>query len=65
MKQGKKIYFASDFHLGVPNYEKSREREKMIVEWLDRIKNDAQEIFLVGDLFDFGLNTNNVFPRAT
>ncbi|MBI34496.1 MAG: UDP-2,3-diacylglucosamine hydrolase [Flavobacteriales bacterium] len=64
MKQGKKIYFASDFHLGVPNYEKSREREKMIVEWLDRIKNDAQEIFLVGDLFDFWFEYKQCVPKG-
>ena len=28
MKAGKKIYFASDFHLGVPTFEMSLEREK-------------------------------------
>jgi UDP-2,3-diacylglucosamine hydrolase len=33
----KKIYFASDFHLGAPNKEKSLEREKLIVKWMDEI----------------------------
>ncbi|MGV3540896.1 MAG: UDP-2,3-diacylglucosamine diphosphatase, partial [Rufibacter sp.] len=28
---GKKVYFASDFHLGVPTPEKSLAREKKIV----------------------------------
>ena len=28
---GKKIYFISDFHLGVPDYASSLEREKKIV----------------------------------
>ena len=42
MKTGKKIYFASDFHLGVPTYEKSLEREHRIVRWLDSIRNDAE-----------------------
>ena len=46
----KKIYFASDFHLGAPNYEKSLEREKKIVAWLDYITPTAKEIFLVGDV---------------
>ena len=28
IQKGKKIYFASDFHLGVPNYEKKVENVK-------------------------------------
>ena len=48
MKPGKKIYFASDFHLGVPTYEKSLEREHKIVKWLDSIKADAEELYVLG-----------------
>jgi len=44
----KKIFFASDFHLGVPNYKESLEREKKIVRWLNHIEPEAAEIFLVG-----------------
>jgi UDP-2,3-diacylglucosamine hydrolase len=44
MKKDKKIYFASDFHLGAPNYLKSREREDKIVRWLDMAKKDATDI---------------------
>ena len=39
--QGKKIYFASDNHLGAPTQEASRPREKKFVAWLDDIKKDA------------------------
>jgi len=42
-----KIYFASDFHLGVPDYERSLKREKLLVSWLDEIKEDASLIFLI------------------
>ena len=49
----KKIYFLSDFHLGAPDHKSSLEREKIIVEFLSEIKNDAAEIFIVGDIFDF------------
>ena len=38
----KHVYFASDFHLGAPTYEKCLEREKQIVAWLDHIKPTAQ-----------------------
>lgn len=64
MSQPTKIYFASDFHLGAPNYEKSLEREKKIVAWLDTIKKDATEIFLVGDIFDFWFEYKKAIPRG-
>lgn len=64
MKAGKKIYFASDFHLGVPTYEKSLEREKRIIRWLDSIENDAEEIYLMGDVFDFWFEYKTVVPRG-
>lgn len=60
----KKIYFASDFHLGAPNQEVSLEREKKIVAWLDHVKDDAQEIFLVGDIFDFWFEYKRAIPRG-
>ncbi len=64
MKPGKKIYFASDFHLGVPGTTSSREREKLIVKWLDEIAADAEEIFLVGDIFDFWFEYKTVIPKG-
>jgi UDP-2,3-diacylglucosamine hydrolase len=60
----KKIYFASDFHLGVPNYEKSLEREKFIVKWLDEVRLDAQEIYLMGDVFDFWFEYKHAVPKG-
>ena len=59
-----KIYFASDFHLGVPTYEASLAREKKIVAWLDEIKHDAAEIYLVGDLFDFWFEYKYTAPKG-
>ena len=60
----KKIYFASDFHLGVPNYEASLAREKKIIRWLENVTQDAQEIWLLGDLFDFWFDYKKVVPRG-
>lgn len=60
----KKIYFLSDFHLGVPTVEKSLEREKLIVQFLDKAREDAHTIFLVGDMFDFWFEYRNVVPRG-
>ena len=60
----KKIYFASDFHLGAPDYESSLVREKKIVSWLNHIEKDAAEIFLVGDIFDFWFEYKRAIPRG-
>lgn len=59
----KKIYFASDNHLGAPGPGASRPREKRFVQWLDRIKSDAGAIFLLGDLFDFWFEYKTVVPK--
>jgi len=59
-----KIFFASDFHLGAPNYEASLVREKRIVRWLDSIKDEAQEIYLLGDVFDFWFEYKHAIPKG-
>ncbi len=61
---GKKIFFASDFHLGVPTYEASLEREKRIVKWLDSIKDEAHSIYLLGDIFDFWFEYKHAIPKG-
>ncbi len=60
----KKIYFASDFHLGIPDEASSFEREKRIVKWLAEIKEDCAELFIVGDIFDFWFEYNLVVPKG-
>ena len=60
----KNIYFASDFHLGAPNYDDSLQREKRIVAWLDEIEPTAKEIFLVGDIFDFWFEYKHAIPKG-
>lgn len=59
-----KIYFLSDFHLGAPNHEESLIREKRIVDFLWRISADADEIFIVGDIFDFWFEYKRVVPKG-
>lgn len=59
------IYFASDFHLGVPSLQSSLAREKKICRWLDEIKKDAAEIYLVGDIFDFWYEYKYTIPKGT
>ena len=58
------MLFRSDFHLGVPNYESSLEREKRIVRWLSEAKKDAKEIYLLGDVFDFWFEYKHAVPKG-
>jgi UDP-2,3-diacylglucosamine hydrolase len=60
----KYTYFASDFHLGTPDSKTSREREKSLVQWLEHIEKDADEIFLIGDIFDFWFEYKTVIPKG-
>lgn len=62
--EGKKIYFASDFHLGTHPSEASAERERRIVAWLEDIRKDAAELYLMGDVFDFWFEYATVVPRG-
>lgn len=59
-----KLYFASDFHLGAPTLVESHKRERLIVTWLDEIKEDAKAIYLVGDIFDFWFEYKTVVPKG-
>lgn len=61
---GKKVYFASDQHFGIPNATESRKREDRFIRWMDEIKADAQIIFLMGDLFDFWHEWKYVVPKG-
>ena len=61
---GKKIYFLSDFHLGAPDYNSSLVREKKVVAFLESIRHDAAEIFIVGDIFDFWYEYRKVVPKG-
>lgn len=60
----KKVYFASDQHFGAPTAELSLPREKKFVAWLDEIKQDAEVLFIVGDLFDFWFEYKTVVPKG-
>ena len=64
MGSSKNIYFLSDFHLGAPDAARSLIREKKIIRFLDEIKNDAAEIFILGDLFDFWYEYKKVVPKG-
>ena len=59
-----KVYFASDLHLGAPDYASSLKREKVFVQWLDSISADASDLYLLGDIFDMWFDYKRVVPRG-
>ncbi|MBO4327941.1 MAG: UDP-2,3-diacylglucosamine diphosphatase, partial [Bacteroidales bacterium] len=58
------IYFVTDFHLGIPTLEDSHQRELKLIRFLDGIKADCEELFLMGDLFDFWFEYKSVVPKG-
>ena len=64
MAIGNKIFFLSDFHLGAPNAADSLIREKKILSFLSVIEQDAEEIFILGDMFDFWFEYKYVVPKG-
>lgn len=63
IKKGK-IYFVSDVHLGAPALSNNHERELRFAHWLDFISDDVQELYLMGDIFDFWWEYKKVVPRG-
>ena len=60
----KKIYFLSDAHLGSKSHADSRETERKLCRWLDMAKQDAQAIYLLGDIFDYWYEYKHVVPKG-
>lgn len=64
MEEEKKIYFASDVHLGAPSIGDHRAHEQRFVAWLESIRHQASAIYLLGDIFDFWFEYRRVVPRG-
>ena len=61
---GKKVYFTSDHHFGLPGKINSREREALFVDWLEKIRKDAYAVFILGDMFDFWYEYKLAIPKG-
>jgi UDP-2,3-diacylglucosamine hydrolase len=64
LAEDRKIFFTSDFHLGLNTGSDPLEREKKIVRWLKTVAPRALEIYLLGDIFDFWWEYRTVVPRG-
>ena len=60
-----RIYFASDFHLGShADRHDPLKRERKVVQWLESIRHDCTELYLLGDVFDFWFEYKYVVPKG-
>lgn len=60
----KRIYFASDAHLGARFLQDPLGVEKKLVRWLDSIKEDAAAVWFLGDMFDYWYEYKYVVPKG-
>lgn len=59
----KKTYFISDVHLGEQPALLEKDRVTQFVRFLQKLEQDAGQIFFVGDLFDFWFEYKYVIPK--
>lgn len=60
----KNIYFISDAHLGSRALEHPRTHERRLVTFLDKIKDKAEAVYMLGDMFDFWFEYREVVPKG-
>lgn len=60
-----KVYvFISDLHLGLLDEDTERQREKKVVEFLKEAKKVSDELFIIGDLFDYWFEYKRVMQKG-
>lgn len=64
MSSKKTVYFISDLHLGSTYDPASRQREKLVVQFLESIADDAAALYMVGDILDYWYEYRTVVPRG-
>ena len=61
---GKNTYFISDLHVGAKYMNDPVGRERRVCRFLDSIKDDAAELYLLGDILDYWYEYKYVVPRG-
>ncbi|MDE6808941.1 MAG: UDP-2,3-diacylglucosamine diphosphatase [Muribaculaceae bacterium] len=60
-----RAYFISDLHLGASYLANDKiNREKTVCNFLESIADDADSLYLVGDILDYWFEYRNVVPRG-
>lgn len=64
MAARKRVYFISDIHLGATYEESARVKEQRVADFLRSIKDDASDLYLLGDILDYWFEYRTVVPRG-
>ncbi len=64
MSSRKNYFFISDIHLGLQSPEVEREKEKKLIAFLDNAKVNCDELFIIGDLFDYWFEYKRVIQKG-
>jgi UDP-2,3-diacylglucosamine hydrolase len=59
----KKVYFISDVHLSFIDSKEEKLKRSKLIDFFKRIENDAESLFILGDLFDFWFEWYHVVPK--
>lgn len=60
----KTYFFISDVHLGLQKDNLEREKEKLLVDFLKFAESNCDELFIVGDLFDYWFEYKRVIQKG-
>lgn len=60
----KTYFFISDIHLGLQSREVEKEKEKLLVKFLDYARTSCDELFIIGDLFDYWFEYKRVIQKG-
>lgn len=60
----KNYLFISDVHLGLQSRDIEKEKERKLVEFLNFAKNNCDELFIAGDLFDYWFEYRKVYQKG-
>jgi len=59
----KAVFFLSDAHLGAEEENKEKLKEERLVSLFERVREEGETLYLVGDLFEFWFEYKNVIPK--
>jgi len=59
----KAVFFLSDAHLGAEEENKEKLKERKLLSLFDRVKEEGEFLYLVGDMFEFWFEYKNVIPK--
>lgn len=60
----KTYLFISDIHLGLQSKEVENKKERLLVNFLEFAKDNCDELFIVGDLFDYWFEYKQVYQKG-